>query len=137
MIAYLSGTVREVQSSKIVLVTSGVGYQVSIPKSYAISSGDVISLEVHSHYTQDQGVSLFGFLTRDEREVFICVISCTGIGPRIGLAVLSALSPSALVAAVMSADVMRLSSVDGIGLKKAEGMIVQLKDKVKKLTLQD
>jgi len=137
MIAFLSGTVREAQQSKIVIVVAGIGYTVAVPKSYAMNVGDQVVLEIYYHYTEDQGPSLFGFLTRDEREVFACIIGCSGVGPRIGLAVLSVLSPSALVAAVLSGDVIRLSSVDGIGAKKAESIIVQLKDKVKKLVLED
>lgn len=137
MIAYLSGTVREVTSKCVTVLVGGIGFTVQVPTSYSFSEGEDISLEIYSHTTQDQGTTLYGFLAKDERAVFELVIGCSGVGPRMGIAILSKLSPALFVSAVMTGDVKTLNSVDGIGLKKAESIIVQLKDRVTKLNLSN
>jgi Holliday junction DNA helicase RuvA len=135
MIAYLSGTVHDVRIPSVIILANGIGFTVQIPAKYAIQKGAMVALEVYSHTTQDNGTQLFGFETVDEKNIFMLIISCSGLGPRIGLAILSALTPSLFVSAILTSDVKGLSGIEGIGPKKAESMIVQLKDKVSKLAL--
>ena len=135
VIAYLSGLVRVAQGSVITLVVNGIGFLVHVPSSYSLSMGSAAELEIYTHVTQEQGMQLFGFQSSDERIVFKLIIGCSGLGPKIALALLSNLTPSLFISAIMTGDSRALSSVEGIGAKKAESMIMQLKDKVAKLVL--
>lgn len=137
MIAYLSGIIRAMHGSLVTLVVNGVGYAVNVPVRYQFSPQDHIELEIYAHMHQDNGLQLFGFKTYDEKTIFSLIIGCSGMGPKIGLAVLSALTPSAFISAILTNDIKTLSSIDGIGRKKAENMIMQLREKVEKITLQD
>ncbi len=85
------------------------------------------------HWNQEQGPSLFGFLSELEKTVFLLIISCSGIGPKIALAALGELTPAQFLQAIQEGNTKALSSVSGIGAKKAEQMILNLKDKVTKL----
>lgn len=135
MIAYLSGTVHDVRIPYVTIIANGIGFAVQVPAKYTIQKGGALALEIYSHTTQDNGVQLFGFENIDEKNVFMLIIGCSGLGPKIGLAVLSALTPTLFVSAILTSDVKGLSSVEGIGPKKAESMVMQLKDKVSKLAL--
>ena len=135
MIAYLFGQIRDIRSGHITLVVNGIGFDLQIPQSYQFQIGSQVAFEVYTHSNQEQGAQLFGFNTVDERHIFTLVISCSGVGPKIGLAVLSSLTPALFISAVMTGDIKTLSSIDGIGRKKAESMIMQLKDKVAKFAL--
>lgn len=135
MIAYLSGTVHDIKPPLITLVVNGIGFAVNVPARYSLQKGSLVTLEIYSHMTQDNGIQLFGFENSDEKSVFALIISCSGLGPRIGLAVLSSLTPSLFVSAILTSDIKGLSSIEGIGPKKAESMILQLKDKASKVAL--
>ncbi len=135
MIAYLTGAVHDIKQQQLVILVNGIGFAVHVPSRYCLQKGQQATLEIYCHMTQDNGLQLYGFETIDERAVFVLIISCSGLGPKIGLAVLGALTPPLFASAVLSHDIKTLSSIEGIGVKKAESMVLQLKDKISKLAL--
>ncbi len=133
MIASLTGRLRRKAADYLVIDVSGVGYQVQAPLStyYGIpESGEVITLHIHTHVREDS-LSLFGFLTEAEKEMFLLLMGVSGIGPRLALAVLSSLSVADIAAAVQSSDDSKLCTIPGIGRKTAARMVLELRDKIK------
>ncbi|MDZ4129414.1 MAG: Holliday junction branch migration protein RuvA, partial [Hydrogenophaga sp.] len=133
MFAYLSGTVQSLSAQLVVVDVGGVGFAVAVPRETAFTLEQKIQLYTHLHWNQEQGPSLFGFATEAERTVFLLMLSCSGVGPKLALAVLADLGVSPFLEAVQSGNEGALSSVSGIGAKKAEQIIVHLKHKVAKL----
>lgn len=116
----------------VVLEAGGVGYEVHIPVTTAErlpNLGEHCSLFVHSVYREDSA-TLYGFATREDRDFFRLLISVSGIGPKIGVSMLSRLSVELLRTAIGSSDIARLSKCPGIGRKTAERLVIELKDKV-------
>lgn len=137
MITSLSGTIKYTESQFIVVDVAGVGFGVFVPNDCAFSVGQPASLAIHFHWNQENGPQLFGFMCQPSKSAFSLIISCSGIGPKIALAVLGSMAPQQFFQAILLADVKALSAINGIGAKKAELMIMQLKDKVAKLAPQD
>lgn len=136
MIDHLHGVVTVLQPSHLtLLVNDSIGFGISVPNEKKFSINQAASLHIHFHWNADNGPALYGFEHVQDKNVFQLIISCSGIGPKIGLAALSSLTASAVLAAIATNDVKALSSVSGIGTKKAENIIVQLKGKVEKLLL--
>jgi holliday junction DNA helicase RuvA len=133
MIAYLEGTVCHVTPESIIINVAGVGYQVGIAQPHAYAMDKAAKLHIHTHWNQDKGPTLFGFEKLEHKKLFEALVACTGIGPKMGLAVLSEFTPAACIEVVQANDVKALSRVSGIGPKKAEHIIVQLRPKVSKL----
>ena len=135
MIASLTGRLAFKAPTYLILDVQGVGYEVFIPLStyYGLPNlSDSISLSVHTHVRED-AIQLFGFLTSQEKDAFVLLTSVSGVGPKLGLSVLSALPVSDLVSAILSGDVEKLTTVPGIGNKSASRLVLELKDKVGKL----
>jgi len=135
MIAWLKGTVLRKTADAVVIDVSGVGYLVSMPVSTvgAIPGpGDEVSLHIHTHLREDS-LSLFGFATELEKELFQLLTSVSGIGPKLALSVLSGLSPQDLLSAISRADDAKLCAIPGIGKKTAGRLCLELKDKVRQL----
>ena len=135
MIASLTGRLAFKAPTHLILDVQGVGYEVFIPLStyYGLPNlSDIISLSVHTHVRED-AIQLFGFLTSQEKDAFVLLTSVSGVGPKLGLSVLSALPVSDLVSAIQSGDVEKLTTVPGIGNKSASRLVLELKDKVGKL----
>jgi Holliday junction DNA helicase RuvA len=110
----------------------GVGYRVSIPLSTFYRLGDLggeVALHVHTHVREDALV-LYGFSTPDEQLLFERLISVSGVGPRVALAILSGIESAELVAALRGSDVTRLTRIPGVGKKTAERLVLELKDKM-------
>jgi Holliday junction DNA helicase RuvA len=132
MIAHLRGTVLEKHPNQIIVEASGVGYDVQIPVSTYTSlpdSGMAVSLHIHTHVREDT-LSLFGFSTADEKALFERLISVSGIGPRLAIAVLSGLPTADLVSAIRAGEVQQLVRIPGVGKKTAERVVLELKDKL-------
>jgi Holliday junction DNA helicase RuvA len=132
MIAALRGRILEKTPNRIVVDVQGVGYEVHIPLStYYELGGDgaEVSLRVYTHVREDV-LSLYGFLTELERQMFERLLSVSGIGPKLAVAVLSGLETRELVAAVQRADVARLTTIPGVGKKTAERIVLELKDRL-------
>ena len=132
MIATLRGSLAEKLPGRAIVDVGGVGLDVQIPLStfYALGDpGTQVELRVHTHVREDT-LALFGFLTRLELDLFERLIAVNGVGPRLALAVLSGIEPPALVQAIRTADVARLTGIPGVGRKTAERVALELKDKL-------
>ncbi len=131
MIASIEGTVAATYADHVVVVVSGIGYKVFMPgTSIDRIEGDHVHLQTLMIVREDS-ISLYGFLSLAERELFEKVTSVTGIGPKLGLAILSTLGPEHLRNAVVSDQPDVLVRVPGIGKKMAQKIILELKDKLK------
>ena len=132
MIARLRGTLVEKNPNRVIVDVEGVGYDVQVPLStfYALGEpGADVQLRVHTHVREDV-IGLYGFVTRLEQDLFERLIAINGIGPRLGLAVLSGIEPSELISAIRRQDVARLTQIPGIGKKTAERIGLELKDRL-------
>lgn len=133
MIAALTGRLIRKAADYLVVDVAGVGYQVSVPLStyYGLpEDGGDVSLHIHTHLREDS-LSLFGFLTQAEKDMFLLLLGVSGIGPKIALAILSSLSVEDLAHALDASDDSRLYAIPGIGRKTAARMVLELKDKIK------
>jgi Holliday junction DNA helicase RuvA len=139
MITFLEGRLEDKQLARIVLNVGGVGYEVFVPlSSYdrLPAGGERCRILTYHHMTEaDQ--RLFGFCTEEEREMFIRLLTISGIGPRLAISILSGLSVRELKAAIAASDIKRLSSISGIGKKTAERIVVELRDKFNVFTQID
>lgn len=132
MIALITGRLRRKAADYLIIDVSGVGYQVSVPLSTFCNipePGEELSLHIHTHLREDS-LSLFGFLTQAEKDMFLLLMTVSGIGPRLALAILSSLPVADLACALQAADDSRLCAVPGIGRKTAARMVLELKDKI-------
>jgi len=133
MISLLHGTIKDIKEQLVVIDSGPIGFDVQVANSALFKIGDMINLFIHLHWNQEQGPSLFGFQSEVDKQIFQLIISCSGMGPKIGLAILNQLGTDTFIQAVQTDNEKTLSSVSGIGSKKAEQMIVSLRHKVKKL----
>lgn len=131
MIASLHGVVAEVSAGALVLDVAGVGYLVYAPAPVlaAAATGKRVRLLTHLVVRED-AMSLYGFATPDQRDLFQALIGVTGVGPKLAVAVLSVFEPDALRRAVASADVDALTSVPGVGRRGAQRMLLELRDRL-------
>lgn len=137
MFSILSGTVVSLAEKNITLLSGSLGFDIYVPNETLFIINTERQIFIHMHWNQEQGPTLFGFTTQSERDIFKHIISCSGIGPRLGLTILAQLSPGELLSAISTNDIKVLSSISGIGTKKAEQIIVQLKNKVTKILESD
>jgi Holliday junction DNA helicase RuvA len=132
VIAHLRGSIFEKHPNQVIVDIGGVGYDVQIPISTYTSLAEIgkpVSLTIHTHVRED-AIILYGFATPEEKALFERLISVSGIGPKLALAVLSGLPASDLVTAIRGSDVARLVRIPGVGKKTAERIVLELKDKV-------
>ncbi len=137
MIAHLRGTVLEKHPNRVVIDVGGVGYDVAVPLStfYALAEpGGEASLRVHTHVRED-AIALFGFATALELELFERLIGISGIGPKVGLAVLSGIEPAEFISAIERGDLARLTAIPGVGKKTSERIVLELKDRLPKVAV--
>jgi len=135
MITFLKGTLEDALPTKVVIEVNGVGYELLIPLSSfekLPGLGKAVVLKTQLVVREDSQ-TLYGFATEDERDMFKMIQSVSGIGPRLALNVLSGMAVDSFKLAIGSGDVKRLSSINGIGKKTAERMVLELKDKVDQL----
>lgn len=131
MIGYLKGNVFSCAEGTVLLEVNGVGYELAcsgaaFAKLATDGKGEVYTwLQV-----RDDGVSLFGFVSPEEKNMFLKLISVSGVGPRMGIAVLSGMNLSELAVAIASSDVKGLCAVKGLGKKTAERIVLELREKV-------
>lgn len=133
MIGYLKGELAEVKESYIVLEVGNIGYEVFLPSSAIMelpSRGSTIKLYTYLHVRED-AISLFGFLTKDDLEMFKLLITVNGIGPKGALGILSSISADEIRFAVLAEDAKTIAKAPGVGNKTASKLILELKDKFK------
>jgi holliday junction DNA helicase RuvA len=132
VIAYLRGRILEKHPNRIVVDVNGVGYEVAVPLSTFYELGDEgadVALRVHTHVRED-ALALYGFASALEQDLFERLIGVSGIGPKLGLAVLSGIEPMDLIRAIEQADVARLTAIPGVGKKTSERIVLELKDRL-------
>lgn len=137
MIGRLNGIVAEKQPPLLLLEVSGVGYEVQMPMTsfYQMPAvGEQVTIHTHFVVREDAQL-LYGFAQKIERELFRQIIKANGVGPKLGLAILSGLSAPQFVHLVTNNDANALVKLPGIGLKTAERLIIDLKDRLKNFTL--
>ena len=132
MIAFLEGRVAEKSGGHAIIDVGGVGYDVQVPASTLAKLPAVgKTARVHTRMVvRDDAMTLFGFASTDERELFDLLVTVTGIGPKVALSFLSVLSPDALRRAVRAGDLAALTLVPGVGKKVAQRVVLDLKDKL-------
>lgn len=135
MIDNITGNITAVGDKTLIVETGPLGLCVLVANPTLFTIGNSQKLYLHMHWNQEQGPSLYGFIHEYERAIFLLVTSCSGIGPKIGLAVLASIGAAQFLQAVQQENPKFLSQVPGIGLKKAEQIIVHLKHKVADLLL--
>ena len=131
MIASLRGQITRMAATYIVLDVGGVGYKVSVPVSVltTFAEGGQASLFIYTHIRAEE-MSLFGFVAAEDQSVFELLLSVTGIGPKVALSILSAMDSESLARAVASEDSKTLVRIPGLGLKTAQRLILELRDKL-------
>ena len=135
MIDYIKGTIAELTPTRVVLDNNGIGYRIEISlQTYEVLEGKKeATVFIYHYFRQREDIEMYyGFATRDERELFELIISVSGIGVNSARMTLSSFSAEELREAILSEDVNRIKSVKGIGLKSAQRLILELKDKIVK-----
>lgn len=134
MIGYVRGKVSHIFSGACFVDVNGVGYRVYISANTrdALQEGEETTLFTYMSVRED-AMQLYGFATQDEYDLFTLLISVSGIGPKVGLGVLSGMSADAIKVAIMNGEVKTLTKLPGIGKKSAERLVLELKDKIAKL----
>ncbi len=137
MIGFLSGKILEKEANTVLVDVAGVGYEVTIPLSTFYELGEIgtdVSLRIFTHVRED-ALQLFGFKTIRERDLYLKLISVQGIGAKSGITMLSGMSADEIVSAIRTNNLVRLTSIPGVGKKTAERMVVELRDKIAELSL--
>ena len=132
MIGMLRGKLLEKRPNQVLVDVAGVGYQVQIPLSTFAGLGalhEETTLLIHTHLREDQ-LSLYGFLTAREKQCFELLISASGVGPSLGLKILSGMGIDDLIPAVRNNDLALLVRIPGVGRKTAERIVLELRDKL-------
>ena len=133
VISYVKGFLAEKFEDSVVVETGGIGYRVFVPTSVLETlpkTGDTVKIYTYFSVRED-AMSLYGFLSRQDLDMFRQLIGVNGVGPKSALGILSALSPDTLRLAVISGDAKAISKAPGVGSKTAQRIILDLKDKVK------
>src|SRR4029434_11018945 len=136
MIAHLSGTLLSKEPNQVVVDVSGVGYEVNIPLSTFYDLDDEesnVKLLIYTHVKED-ALQLYGFKTANERKLFVHFISVSGVGPKLGIALLSHMKADELIESIKSNSLARLTQIPGVGRKTAERLVVDLRDKMIQLS---
>lgn len=132
MIARITGRLLDRSAASCVIEAGGVGFRLWMSTNsiaHLPAEGDEVSVYTHLHVREDE-LSLFGFESLAEQELFERLITVSGVGPKVALSALSALAPADLVAAIVREDDALIATVPGIGKKTAQRLIIELKDKV-------
>ena len=132
MIASLHGTLESLGSNWAIIAVNGIGFQVYMSTS-TLSTMGAIGKEVHLHtylHLREDNVSLYGFGSTEELELFQTLLGVSGVGPKLALAVLSAMKVEQVIMAIATSSVDLLTVVPGIGKKTAQRLILELKDKI-------
>ncbi|CAB9539124.1 Holliday junction ATP-dependent DNA helicase RuvA (EC 3.6.4.12) [uncultured Gammaproteobacteria bacterium] len=138
MIGKLTGVILDKNPPEILLDVAGIGYEILCPMSSFYAMGDEKQLSLYTHLSiKEDAHTLYGFVSKDEKTLFRELIRVNGIGPKVALAILSHLDIASLMSAVANEDDILLAKTPGIGKKTAQKLIVELKDRLVKLELNN
>ena len=131
MIGFIKGSVLSAKEGSVLLVNNGIGYEIACSaEAYArLTLGGEGELFTYMAVKED-GISLYGFASPEEKEMFLKLISVSGVGPKLGITVLSGMSLSELTLKIVSADIKGLSAIKGLGKKTAERIVLELREKI-------
>ncbi len=132
MISFLVGTIEEKYENTLVLDVNGVGYELQISNNSLVAlpnTNETCKIYTYLHVKED-GIALFGFASQEEKGIFMKLITVSGVGPKMAIAILSGMKISDLVVAISREDVSLLSKIKGLGKKTAERVCLELKDKI-------
>ena len=132
MIAFISGIIKAIEDQKLLVYveSASIGFDIHVPESLSYSYGQEVSLFIYFHWVQENGPTLFGFTTELEKKVFSLILDCSGIGPRVALSLIAKLGANVIINAIQISDIAKLSSVSGIGSRKAEQIVISLRHKI-------
>jgi|GEM_PF-285680 len=131
MISAITGIVKQSANQHVTLAVGGiVECTLQVPNGTCYSAGESVALVVYMHWNAEAGPSFYGFSSEYEKRLFMLIISCAGIGPKIGLAALADLGATSFVEAIHMSDIKKLSSISGVGMRKAEQIVMHLKNKI-------
>jgi Holliday junction DNA helicase RuvA len=136
MIGLLRGIIREKQPPQLTLEVNGVGYEIDAPMGTFYHLPDIgQEVTLYTHFVvREDGQYLFGFYSKEERSLFRTLLKVNGVGPRMGLTILSSIEPADFVRAVINNDTDSLVRMPGVGKKTAERLIIEMRDKVSSWT---
>jgi Holliday junction DNA helicase RuvA len=137
MIAWIKGTVKDRFEDRVILDQNGIGYEIQLPMRVAaqpMGIGEEKEFYIYT-YVREDILSLFGFSSWNEREIFLQLIKVSGVGAKTALTMLSQLEPGVLVSAIVNRDLATLQSVKGIGKKAAEKIAIELSDRMKQFQI--
>lgn len=132
MISYIKGEITFNEGDILVVENNGIGYEITVPTfsvQKLLSKGGEVTVYTYMSVRED-GISLFGFESREEKAFYQKLISVSGIGPKAAISILSSITPSELVTAVLSSDAAAIAKAPGVGKKTAQRVILELKDKI-------
>jgi len=139
MIAYLKGSIFRKTTESVIIDAGGIGYEIFVPLSTFYNLPDEsgsASLHIYTHVREDT-LALYGFHTRLEKNIFMMLISISGIGPRLANNILSGIGPQELLEAIARGDSIRLQAIPGVGKKTAERIALELRDRASKFLGQE
>ncbi|ADG72547.1 Holliday junction branch migration protein RuvA [Brachyspira murdochii] len=134
MFAFIEGNVQIISEGVIALVCNGVGYEIIVSKKLEVKNDDKIRLYTQLIHKEDAMI-LYGFLTREEKKMFSTLIAASGVGPKLAMEILSTYSINDLMHILFNKDINLLKKVQGMGLKKAEKLLFELRDKIEKIDI--
>jgi len=135
LISFLEGKVDTVGLNYLVLNANGIGYQINTPvyNNLSLKRGDKTKIYTYLYLREDK-IMFFGFLTKEEKNFFELLISTPGVGPRVGLNILSKMTPDYFSKAILQEDLDSITAISGIGNKLAKKIVLELKEKISKIT---
>lgn len=139
MFAYIKGTLEMKLNDAIIVEANGVGYKIFMAQNAIEKAGNIGEIvKIHTHYhVREDNISLYGFLSGEELMMFELLISVSGIGAKSALTILANIEPHNFALAVITNDEARLTKIPGLGKKTAARLIIELRDKMKKLDIEE
>ncbi len=132
MIAYIEGKVISISDKSIIINANGIGYEVNISSRLEVVQDEIIALYTHLIHKEDS-MSLYGFAAKEEKSMFLTLISAQGVGAKLAMEILSYYSAVDIIDILFTQDILRLKKVPGMGAKKCEKLLFELKDKINKI----
>jgi Holliday junction DNA helicase RuvA len=139
VIAHLEGRLEYKGPDRIVIDVGGVGYDVRVPSHlYDLLpvEGEVCRVFIHTYFREEDGISLYGFTTWQDREFFKLLMTVSGVGPKVALGIMSGITAADLAEAIVTEDARALTRINGVGKKMAQRLILELKDKVAEMAIE-
>ncbi|MBP7854425.1 hypothetical protein KAZ82_00645 [Candidatus Babeliales bacterium] len=136
MLASISGRLVSIQDTKLVIEQAGIGFEMLCPTASQFSLNQSVSVHTYLHWSAELGPSLYGFAEAIQKDLFLLLIDCQGVGPKLAITILQQMQEEQLLQIIVQENVVELSQIKGLGTKKSEIICMHLKDKAPKLLLK-